>query len=326
MKERLAARILPVDAMTVLFILANIAFVALARDAIPEPGSIVVGYLICLVVTVVVVASGGTERYRQRSTGCMAFLRWFHGLARQAYPLAFFAFFFVAVTRFDNVIFRNDLDPVFAAIDRALFGSVPSEWLMVRFESYLLSELFHGAYVVYYLSIPGLALWLYVKDRSALPEYMITVTLLFYAACLTYAILPVVGARFDPATRALAEAYRFGPFTRIMAFVYRSSAHLGAAFPSTHVTISLVIALVARRRARPLARLLAVNAGLVMAATIYCGYHYFVDILGALVYVAALYPAALRLAGWRRERDNDVVGRRRATAKGMSNKPPRNDA
>jgi len=292
---RLAKRLTLVDCMTIVFISANILFVAIARDRIERPLSIAAGYLACLVVTFVVIVGGGPESYRPPRTKTMAFVRWFQGLARQAYPLLLLSCFFLAVTRFDNAIFTENLDPYFAAMDRAIFGSVPASWLMVRYPSWLLSELLHGAYVLYYASMPALAFWLYVKDRDGLAEYMTAMLFLFYAACLTYIFLPVVGGRFDPSIRALAEQYRFGPFTRIMAFIYRGTAHAGAAFPSTHATVSLVIALVARRRARPLAPFLAANAVLILVATVYCGYHYVVDVVAAITYVAVLYPLALRL-------------------------------
>ncbi len=286
-----------VDRMTIAFICANIMFIAIARDRIDRPLSIAAGYLACLAVTAAAIVMGGPERRRPPRTKTMAFIRWAQGLVRQAYPLLLMSYFFLAVTRFDNAIFVQELDPAFAAMDRSIFGSVPASWLMIRYESFLLSELFHGAYVLYYASIPALALWLYARDRDGLSEYIAVTLFLFYAACLTYIFLPVVGGRFDPAIRILAEQNRYGPFTRIMAFIYRGTAHEGAAFPSTHAMVSLAIALLARRRARPLAPFLAVNSGLILAATVYCGYHYVVDVFAALAYVAALYPVALRLHG-----------------------------
>ena len=294
---RLAKRLLLVDWMTIAFICANILFITVARDRIDQPLAIAAGYLACLAVIVAVIAVGDPDRCPPPRTKAMAFVRWFQGFARQAYPLLLLSYFFLAVTRFDNAIFAENLDPFFEAMDRSIFGSVPASWLMVRYPSWLLSELFHGAYVLYYASMPALALWLYAKDRVGLNEYMTVLLFLFYAACLTYLFLPVVGGRFDPAIRELVERYRFGPFTRIMAFIYRGTAHEGAAFPSTHATVSLVIALVARRRARPLAPFLAVNAALILVATVYCGYHYIVDVVAAIAYVAVLYPVAIRLHG-----------------------------
>lgn len=286
-----------VDCMTIVFICFNILFIAFARDRIDQPLPIAAGYMACLVASLAVIAAGGPERYRPPRTKAMVIIRWFQGLVRQAYPLLFLSYFFLAVTRFDNAVFAENLDPWFAAMDRAIFGSVPASWLMVRYESCLLSELFHGAYVLYYLSIPALAFWLHAKDREGLAEYLDVMLLLFYAACITYVFLPVVGGRFDPAIRTLAEEYRFGPFTRIMAFIYRGTLHAGAAFPSTHATIGLVIALVARRRALPLAPFLAANAALILVATVYCGYHYVVDVLAAIAYVAVLYPLTIGLHG-----------------------------
>jgi len=281
--------------MTMAFICLNIVFILCFRKTIDEPWPILRGYALCLVVTALAVAIGGPERYPAPRSRTMATIRWMQGLLRQGYPLALFTFFFVAVTRFDTALVRHDLDPYFAAMDTFLFGSVPSTWLMIEHPSFLLSELLHGAYILYYVSIPGLAVWLYVKNRKAFPEYLFVAMFLFYAACLTYAVLPVVGGRFDPQIRALTETYRYGPLTRIMVFIYRSSGHSGAAFPSTHATMSLVIALMSLKRARPLALVASINAGLIFVATIYCGYHYVVDLVAALAYVGLLYPAALRL-------------------------------
>lgn len=292
---RLANRLTLVDRMTIAFICANLLFIAIAWNRIDEPLSIAAGYLACLAVSAAAIVVGGPERYRPPSTKIMAFVRWFQGIARQAYPLLLLSWFFLAVTRFDNAIFTENLDPFFEAMDTAIFGSVPASWLMLRYPSWLLSELLHGAYVLYYVSMPALAFWLYVKNRDGLAEYMTVLLFLFYAACLTYPFLPVVGGRFDPAIKALAEQYRYGPFTRIMAYIYRGTDHAGAAFPSTHATVSLVIALIARRRAKPLAPVLAVNAALILVATVYCGYHYAVDVLAAIAYVAVLYPVALRM-------------------------------
>jgi membrane-associated phospholipid phosphatase len=282
-----------VDYMSIAFILVNIAFIVVARNAIENPAPIIGGYALCLLVTITVSVIGGPERYRTSESSLTRVARWLQGLIREAYPLALFAYFFMAVTFFDTAVFKTDLDPFFIDLETSILGSVPAYWLMVKHGSFLLSELLHGAYVLYYASIPGLAVWLYVRNRKALPEYITVSMFLFYATCLTYIFLPVVGGRFDPATKAMTEAYRYGMFTRIMAFIYRISDHAGAAFPSTHAIISIVIALVARRQAKPLAKMLAFNAFLIIVATVYCGYHYVADLVGALVYVAVLYPVAL---------------------------------
>ncbi len=297
-----------IDFITMAFICINITYVAVMHEQISEPAPLLYGYLLCLGFTILVVAMGGPEWYQLPRGRIGMVVRWVQGFVREAYPLAMFSFFFIAVTRFDTALFSGDLDPYFAAMDTFLFGSVPSTSLMIQYPSFLLSELLHGAYVLYYVSIPGLALWLYVKNRRALSEYIGVAMLIFYLACLTYVVLPVVGGRFDPVVRAMTETYQYGPFTRIMTFIYRSSAHEGGAFPSTHAIISFVIALFARRTAKPLALLLGINTVLVFVATIYCGYHYVVDLIAALAYVAVFYPLGRRLyASFRIESDKSSI-------------------
>ncbi len=295
--SKLRGRFRLVDYLTLGFILVNIVFIAATWKAIETPLPILGGYVACFAASLAVIALGGPESRPEPGPQGMRVARWLQGLLREAYPLAFLAYFFVAVTSFDTVLFKNDLDPWFIALETSLLGSVPSSWLMLTFKSFLLSELLHGSYVLYYATIPGFALWLYVKNRRALPEYIAVAMFIFYVTCLGYIVLPVVGGRFDPATKALTEAYMHGPFTRIMAFIYRTSDHAGAAFPSTHVIVSIVIALTAKRHAKPIAATLSVNAALILVATVYCGYHYVADLAGALVYLALFYPLALRLYG-----------------------------
>ena len=293
-----------IDCISMAFVCFNIAYVALMHKQISQPALLLRAYLVGLIFMVAIIIFGDPERYEVPGSRLGKAVRWVLGFARETYALALFPFFFEAVTRFDTALLGRNLDPYFAAMDTFLFGFVPSATLMFDYPIFLLSELLHGAYVMYYVSIPGLALWLYIKNRRALPEYIAVTMFIFYIACLTYVVLPVVGGRFDPAVRAMTETYKYGPFTRIMTFIYRASAHEGGAFPSTHAIVSLVIALFSRRTTKPLAVLLGINTVLVFAATIYCGYHYVVDLIAALVYVAVFYPLGRRLyASFRIEPD-----------------------
>jgi len=295
MASRLQQRFHLVDFMTLSFVIANLVFILGSWRVIDHAVKLAAGYAACFFVTMLIISIGEPAGYPSALTHCARIRRWVQGLVREAYPLALFGYFFVAVTSFDTVINKTDLDPWFIAFENSVFGSVPSSWLMRRFDSFLLSELMHGAYVLYYVSIPGLAIWLYVKNRKALPEYIFISMLLFYITCLVYIVLPVVGGRYDPDTRTMTELYQYGPFTRLMAFIYRSSGHSGAAFPSTHVIMSLVMALISRRHAKKLAVVMIFNAILVAGATIYCGYHYILDLIGAIALTAILYPLGIHL-------------------------------
>jgi membrane-associated phospholipid phosphatase len=90
----------------------------------------------------------------------------------------------------------------------------------------------------------------------------------------------------------LTKVYRAGPFTHIMVFIYRSSHHLGGAFPSSHVAIAIVLTTGALRFARRLGYLFVLISLFLSLATVYCHYHWFIDaVMGIFTGVGGYYLA-----------------------------------
>jgi membrane-associated phospholipid phosphatase len=119
-------------------------------------------------------------------------------------------------------------------------------------------------------------------------------------------VLPVIGARaffrqvdgyaLPAATQQLAvtdaypDAVQAGVFFQIMKWVYRVFEAPGAAFPSSHVAVALCTVFFSFRYLRPIRYLHLAVAILLCFATVYCRYHYVVDVLAGLVTAAAVIP------------------------------------
>jgi len=158
------------------------------------------------------------------------------------------------------------------------------------------------------LMIGGIGLALYLKDRNQFFHYVSVTSFVFYVCYLIFIFLPVVGPQVlagevpayvlppDLAHLALPDPYpdsvKSGPFFHLMAWIYRSFEAPGSAFPSSHVAIALCTVYFSFKylRAIWLPHLLLVM--LLCLATVYCHYHYGVDVLAGIVIIAILLPLA----------------------------------
>jgi membrane-associated phospholipid phosphatase len=192
---------------------------------------------------------------------------------------------------FDGIIIRWE---------QALFGSQPSQEWAAAAPQLWLSEPLHAAYLSYYFIIFGPPLLLFLRGRTAAFRRMVfAVMLSFFAHYLFFIYFPVQGPRYLFA--APAGDLAAGPFYQIAHRVLEAGSAQGAAFPSSHVGVSVTQTLMALHFMPRLAPVLALlTAGLAVGA-IYGGFHYAIDaiaglVLGVLVYLAArpLHDALLR--------------------------------
>lgn len=211
---------------------------------------------------------------------------------RAIYPVQLFGYFFTSGHVFNRIIFKDWLDPWFMSIDKSIFGYYPSlEWGKL-YDTYFLQELFHCAYFCYYPIIVGLPIYLYFKQPKAFKELIFNLTFVFYLCYAFYSVVPVIGGRYIPEAMELTRTYHSGVFSHIMVFIYRNSNHLGGAFPSSHIAITLVLTVAALRFVRPLGIVFSIIAFFLSIATVYCHYHWFIDaVFGILTGIAGYYLA-----------------------------------
>jgi membrane-associated phospholipid phosphatase len=197
------------------------------------------------------------------------------------------------------------LDPLFIRLEAGIFGGQPSlafmEWLPWR----AVSEIFYASYFSYYLMIAGVGLALFFRNRRQFFHYVSVISFAFYVCYLIYIFLPVIGPRvffheiggyrlpaeLHPAVvPAFPEAVQGGVFYRIMASIYDTFESPGAAFPSSHVAIALGTLSFSFRYLRRIRWLHLVAAVLLCLATIYCRYHYAVDVVAGVLTAVTLIP------------------------------------
>jgi membrane-associated phospholipid phosphatase len=223
-----------------------------------------------------------------------------------------------------NHMFVPDyLDPNFIQLDQQIFGEQPSLTFMQRLPYWPVSELFYVAYFSYYLMIVGVGLALFLRDRRQFFHYVSVVSFVFYVCYLIYIFTPVMGPRifhrvingyelpaeFQPLVLPeFPAAVQAGPFFQIMRWIYHTFEAPGAAFPSSHVTVAIATAFFSFRYLPRIRVIHTVMVVLLCLSTIYCRYHYAVDVAAGVVTAAVLVP----LGNWlyhrfRRPMEGDLV-------------------
>jgi membrane-associated phospholipid phosphatase len=177
---------------------------------------------------------------------------------------------------------------------------------MEKFPYLIVSELFYISYFCYYIMISGVGLALFLRSRQQFFHYVSVVSFLFYVCYSIYIVLPVIGSRaffrqvdgysLPAATQQLAvtdaypEAVQAGVFFHIMKWIYREFEAPGAAFPSSHVAVALCTVYFSFRYLRPIRYVHLGVAIMLCISTVYCRYHYVVDVLAGLVTAAVVIP------------------------------------
>lgn len=225
---------------------------------------------------------------------------------RHFYPVLLYTAFFVETGSLNRMFFKDYLDPLVARWEQQIFGCQPSVLFMEKLPWVALSELFYISYFSYYVMIGGVGIALFIRSRRQFFHYVSVVSFLFYVCYVIYIILPVIGSRaffhqvdgyaLPPETQQLAvtdtypASVQSGVFFHIMKWVYRVFEAPGAALPSSHVAVALCTVYFSFRYLRPIRYAHLALACLLCLSTVYCRYHYVVDVLAGLLTAGTVVP------------------------------------
>jgi membrane-associated phospholipid phosphatase len=235
--------------------------------------------------------------------GVLDFLRHF-------YPVLLYTGFYRETGELNHLLVPGFLDPFFIRLDARVFGGQPSLAFMTRLPYLSVSELFYAAYFSYYVMIVGIGLALFRQSREQFFHYLSVISFAFYVCYLIYIFTPAMGpsvffpdnggfqlpADLQPAVQpTFPAAVTAGPFYQIMGWVYRTFEAPGAAFPSSHVAIAIATVFFSFRYLRAIRWIHLAVVVLLCLATVYCRYHYAVDVLAGGLTAAVLIPLGNRL-------------------------------
>jgi len=195
------------------------------------------------------------------------------------YPLGLYALFYYQTGLINTVVVPHFMDGFFLNLDIRIFGKFPGFFLYGNPGNAFLDEFFHFFYLSFYLIIPLTAILLYCKDVKLLESFVFQLSSLFYVCYFIFIFLPVEGPI------ALRNEYDHpeGLFRTLVDLIYVKGENPGAAFPSSHVAATFLIAWWGSRHFERLKIFYWLTCLLLSIATVYCMFHYAIDVIGGLL-------------------------------------------
>lgn len=233
---------------------------------------------------------------------------------RDWYPVPMILYVFKETWFMVHPIHPRDYDWLLINIDRWIFGTDPTRWLMT-FTHPVVTEILQISYACYYIILLSVFFELDMEKRHT--EYFLGAFLVvygFYLSYVGYFLLPAVGPRFtlhdfnfmnsdlpglwvSTTLRDIVNAGESIPkgVSQAVDFAQRD------AFPSGHTQLTLVILYIAFTNRLKSRWVLLVVGSLLIVSTVYLRYHYVVDVIaGAVFFVFTIWSGKKIDSWWRK--------------------------
>nr|WP_321410949.1 phosphatase PAP2 family protein [uncultured Carboxylicivirga sp.] len=192
-----------------------------------------------------------------------------------------------------NTLFYPKIDPYLLRVDQWMFGFQPALIFSEIFNSTIFSELMFMGYFAYYL-MPLLALIAIGRVRRIhFQEYAFIIFSSFFIYYIIFIFLPAEGPQFFfSGNDAIIESK--GLFGMLVKHIQYAGEAPTAAFPSSHVGISLLILYILQKLRLKLFWWYLPFVMVLLFSTVYIKAHYAVDVIAGMLSM----PVVFGLCKW----------------------------
>ena len=177
----------------------------------------------------------------------------------------------------------QDIDYLLIRADYLIFGGYPTVYLE-KIIYPALTDILQAAYSTYYFIPITLGIALKLRgDNGAFEKSLFLILLCFYLSYVGYILFPALGPRYAMGHLQSEAVDGFLVSKPIQDILNLLEGVKRDAFPSGHTAIALTVLILSYKYARNIFRVLLVPVALLIFATVYCRYHYVVDVMGGMV-------------------------------------------
>jgi len=267
---RLIFGLRPADAVTILFLLFLSVLAVIFYQDIPRAPLLLSIYSALLFAQLLII------RLKDRGR----FIGLFHDLF---FPIICVLAIFDSLEWVVHYVNPEDIDPFLIRLDYLIFHDHPTV-MLEKIMSPLLTDIFQIAYTMYYILplILGISL-LQNNQRKEFDRTLFLILLCFYLSYLGYILTPALGPRFTISHLQTVELKGLFIAEPIQRLLNQLEGIKRDAFPSGHTAIALlVLYLSCRFKMRRMFWVLLPTVLALAFSTVYCRYHYVVDIVAGI--------------------------------------------
>jgi membrane-associated phospholipid phosphatase len=287
-------RLKPAESLTILFLLSLVMLSLVFYKQIPRFKTLTAAYTSLLVIQVLL----------SRNALSFSRSRAMDGIRSVVFPVACVLVIFDSLEFLVHPINPRDIDPALIRLDYLIFRGYPTV-MLESFHHPVLTDLLQVAYSTYYF-LP-ISLGVILKSQKGDEEFdraVFFILLCFYLSYIGYILFPALGPRYTMNHLQSSELGGMWVAEPIQSVLNSIEGIKRDAFPSGHTGVALVVLGLAYRSHRRFFFVALPAVALLIIATVYCRYHYVVDIIGGVFLTGITFCMGEKYYGCRKTRDH----------------------
>jgi membrane-associated phospholipid phosphatase len=260
----------PADAVTLVFLFFLIILTLFNYRVIPDAPFLLILYPALVLTQIILI------RLKNRGR----FIGYIYDLI---FPVLCVLLVFDSLGKIVHYVNPKDIDPVLIRLDYLIFGGDPAV-MLEKIMNPFLTDALEIAYTTYYFMAISLGIMLLLHHKRE--EFNRTIFLIlfcFYLSYLGYILFPALGPRFAIKDLQAVPLRGFLVAEPIRNFLNWLEGIKRDAFPSGHTAIALTVLYLSYKFEKKLFRILLPTVLALIFSTVYCRYHYVVDVLAGIL-------------------------------------------
>lgn len=256
----------PADAVTIIFLLFLSALTLIFYQHIPKAPFLISLYSIFFIAQIILIRFKNNGR----------FMGLFYDLI---FPILCVLVIFDSLEWLVHYVNPEDIDPILIRLDYLIFNNHPTI-ILERVMSPLLTDILQIAYSTYYFIPISLGVVLLLNNqREEFNRTLFLILFCFYLSYLGYILMPALGPRFTISHLQTTELQGLFIAEPLQKLLNKLEGIKRDAFPSGHTAVAVTVLYLAYRFKKRFFWILLPIVSALIFSTVYCRYHYVVDII-----------------------------------------------